>query len=357
MHLLLSASLACFGAASTSALSQTKPLSLSRSPSPPSFLFLITDDQDLELGGASAAAMPALHELIVNEGMTLSAAHTVSPICCPSRTSLFSGRYPHNLADDTLGWCGNFSKAMDDTWMTSLHDAGYTIMQSGKWFNSEASFCSKGWLPSWKRAGDANELFLLCEEGKYFNNTYNRNGVIGTASTGATTYMTSVLGNHTLEFLKTATRAAAPWVAYVGIHAPHLPATPAPWYADAPMPPHAPRTASWNTAWQDKHWVIDNGVDKPMSEALINGSDALHAQRLRTLLSVDDLVRDVVALLQANGALDNTYIIYTSDVRGGGGGGMMHHNRALITFITLSLPQSLSHQPARISLGTIWHVV
>lgn len=58
---------------------------------------------------------------------------------------------------------------------------------------------------------------------------------------------------------------------------------------------------------------IDNGVDKPMSPALIAGSDSLWASRLRALMSVDDLVAEALALLASRGVLDNTYVVHTSD--------------------------------------------
>ncbi len=75
----------------------------------------------------------------------------------------------------------------------------------------------------------------------------------------------------------------------------------------------APRTPAWNKGWEDKHFVINNGIDKPMNAALINGSDTLHMQRLRSLLSVDDYIREAVALLAETGALANTFVWFTSD--------------------------------------------
>lgn len=62
-----------------------------------------------------------------------------------------------------------------------------------------------------------------------------------------------MIGNRTLAWLAnvTADGNPDPWVAYVAVHAPHLPATPAPWYANASVPGvGAPRTPNWNTAWQ-----------------------------------------------------------------------------------------------------------
>jgi len=41
--------------------------------------------------------------------------------------------------------------------------------------------------------------------------------------------------------------------------------------------------------------------------------DTLYQDRLETLLSVDDLVGEVVTTLQTAGVLDNTYIFYNSD--------------------------------------------
>ena len=41
--------------------------------------------------------------------------------------------------------------------------------------------------------------------------------------------------------------------------------------------------------------------------------DTLYQDRLETLLSVDDLVGELVTTLQTAGVLDNTYIFYNSD--------------------------------------------
>ena len=284
----------------------------------PNFLIVVVDDADVELGSTAASVMPNLAKWLVQGGLNLSSAHVTSPICCPSRTSLFSGRYPHNIGDDTAGWCGNFTALREDSLLVALGNAGYAVSQLGKWYNDEPSFCTPGYVPAWKQpqggaAAAASDAFLLCEEGLYFGNSFNHNGVI---TKGAPTdYMTAVLGNHSLAFLRQATSAqpALPWVQYIGFHAPHLPATPAPWHANAPVPPTAPRTPAWNVGWEGKHFVVDNGVDKPMSAGLINGSDTLHAQRLRTLMSVDDFIGAAMEQLEAAGALDNTYVVFTSD--------------------------------------------
>jgi N-acetylglucosamine-6-sulfatase len=282
----------------------------------PNFLFIITDDQD---DIDSYTVMPSIRNDIVGKGAKLSNSFVTSPICCPSRTSLFSGRFPHNLDDDEDGWCGNYSSAMEDTWLHSLKlfpTKPYTIGQFGKYWNggegTSGIFCSKNYTPAWFTISDGDDLLLLCEEGVYFGNLYNDRGIDVKAN--ETDYMTSVLSNRTLQFLeKVSSDLTKPWIAYFAPHAPHLPASPAPWYINASVPNHAPRPSNYNIGWEDKHFQINNGIDKPMSQALINGSDNLHASRLRALMSVDDAIREFIAVLEKNGAIDSTYIIATSD--------------------------------------------
>jgi arylsulfatase A-like enzyme len=77
---------------------------------------------------------------------TFNHSYVSSPICCPSRTSLFTGRLPHNLADPALGWCGNFSSQMDNSFTNAIAAGGYTVGQFGKWFNEESTFCTPGYV-------------------------------------------------------------------------------------------------------------------------------------------------------------------------------------------------------------------
>ena len=283
----------------------------------PNHIFIIVDDADVELGSTSAEAMPSLHEFVIRPGLDFTAAHVTSPICCPSRTSLFSGRFPHNLGDDTLGWCGNYTLEREDSILVALSNAGYNVGQVGKWYNEEtegggASFCREGYVPEWKRGGHggSSDYFILCQEGVYFNNSWSNNGIL-MHTPGE--YMSAVIGNRSLAFIENATAGSRPWINYVAFQAPHLPSTPAPWHANAPVPAQAPRTPAWNRGWEDKHFIVNNGIDKPMNAALIHGSDTLHGQRLRSLLSVDDYIRDVITLLESKGALQNTFVWFTSD--------------------------------------------
>lgn len=126
--------------------------------------------------------------------------------------------------------------------------------------------------------------------------------------------MTSVIGNKTLDFVRSAVANAsagdAPFFVYVAPHAPHMPTTPSPWYMDTPLPTQrAPRTPAYNASGADKQWITASLA--PLDARMEAGIDHIYTLRHRALLSVDDIVRELMVALQP--VLDETYIFYTSD--------------------------------------------
>jgi hypothetical protein len=61
-------------------------------PQRPNVLVLETDDQTL----AEMAVLPNVRRLIGDQGVTFDNNFDSFSLCCPSRASIFSGRYPHN---------------------------------------------------------------------------------------------------------------------------------------------------------------------------------------------------------------------------------------------------------------------
>ena len=94
--------------------------------------------------------------------------------------------------------------------------------------------------------------------------------------------------------------------------APHQPANPAPRYANRFNNTALPRPPSFDEAdVSDKPRFIR---DLPrLSKNKASNMRRLHQKRLASMLSVEDLLDDVVATLRRTGELDNTYIFFTSD--------------------------------------------
>lgn len=59
----------------------------------PNFVLFLNDDQDLILGGFSKENMPRTFSTVVENGAVASRWFIHTPVCCPSRGEILSGRY------------------------------------------------------------------------------------------------------------------------------------------------------------------------------------------------------------------------------------------------------------------------
>jgi arylsulfatase A-like enzyme len=89
-------------------------------------------------------------------------------------------------------------------------------------------------------------------------------------------------------------------------------AIPAPWYQNTTIPEEkAPRIPNYNLSCPNHHWLVRN--QPPLTTLQGNEVDKLYQSRLKSLLSVDDLVEEMIQTLDDLEILDNTYVIFTSD--------------------------------------------
>ena len=281
----------------------------------PNIVLILTDDQDDVLEGEKPMAFTT--NFFQTRGAHLKNFHVNTPVCCPSRATLISGRYPHNFLDQTGGGCMHmnvsnydFSNRSIGMYMKSI---GYTSGQFGKYLNINGMdrYCkdSEG-MPGF------DEWLTCCSLGKYFKNEFAQNNGKGgskvwQAGDSPHDYLTSLIGNASISFIKNALKEDKPFFAYIAPHAPHLPATPAPWYNNTFNNFTAPRTPSYNYTALDHHWVIRQ--QEHLTGDIESIIDELYRNRFRTLLSVDDIMIAITNLLQDHNELDNTYFIWTSD--------------------------------------------
>ena len=107
----------------------------------PNVVFMLTDDQDLELGSMNAMSFTrALGATGAN--LTHFMAHT--PVCCPSRSELLTGRYFHNIRNPNFSPAGCMHVRTDNptptgdptVFATALQKLGYATGMYGKYLNS-----------------------------------------------------------------------------------------------------------------------------------------------------------------------------------------------------------------------------
>lgn len=61
---------------------------------PPNIIFVITDDQDLQLDSVSYT--PRIQHHVKEKGASFKNHFVTTSLCCPSRVSLWTGRQAHN---------------------------------------------------------------------------------------------------------------------------------------------------------------------------------------------------------------------------------------------------------------------
>jgi N-acetylglucosamine-6-sulfatase len=281
--------------------------------SKPNIVYVLTDDQDVKLG--SLDALPVLKSLMTDQGLYFDNAFVTTPVCCPSRSSILTGKYTHNhhtyentveRGCDAPSWRTlNENKTMGPY----MSMAGYKTGYFGKYLNNYGEPDSGVDLshipPGWTR------WFTLQGNSKYYNYSVSNQGVKETHGDNYTLdYFTDVIKAEAVKFIEESSET--PIFMYIATPAPHRPATPAPQYESKFVGQVAPRSPSYNFDSKDKHWIISEGTPV-MTKEVIGLVDELYEMRLETLLSVQDLLEAVVGALEKQKVLNNTYIFFNSD--------------------------------------------
>ena len=278
----------------------------------PNIVLILTDDQDVQSGTLSY--MPHLQELLVGRGMSFPNNLVPLSLCCPSRTTILRGQYPHNTG--VLGNSlptGGFEKAYNEnveasTVATLLHGAGYRTALFGKYLNGYPDTADGFYIPpGW------DEWYSAIKGDPYgeFNYRLNENTNPVDYGNTAADYGTDVYLRKAVDFIQRAP-GAQPVFIYFAPYAPHAPYTPAPRHAGLFPGVTAPHFPSFNEAIvTDKPAYIST---KPLlTPADIAGIDTDYRMRLQSLQAVDEAIATFVSTLSATGRLANTYLVFAAD--------------------------------------------
>lgn len=279
-------------------------------------VLIIADDLDLSIGGMTP--LKNTKKLIGDQGTVFSNSFVNSPICCPNRAAILTGRYQHNhltVNNSIAGGCSSpeWQKFREPyTFATRLKtQSSFTTFYAGKYLNEYGSPAAGGTAhipPGWDWwAG-------LVGNSKYYNYTLSINGTTKKYGDKPDDYLTDVIGNLATQFLKTRNgNDGSQFLMVLAPPAPHAPFTPAPRHNDAFKGTKAMRTPNFNVLRQtDKHFLVRMG-QAPLPESLLPKLDEIYRRRWETLLAVDDMVQNVHATLEERKLLNDTYIIFTSD--------------------------------------------
>ena len=277
----------------------------------PNIIFILTDDLDM----AGLDYMPKVKALLSNQGVSFSDFLISMALCCPSRSCILRGQYPHNT--QILGNVpprGGFERfhelgSEESTVGVWLQAAGYRTALIGKYLNGypktvEMTYVPPGW----------DEWYSPVKGAPYrqVKFTLNENGKLVDYGTKSEDYGTDVYTNKALDFMGRSIQAGQPFFAFISVYAPHTPAPAAPRHKALFNDVSLPRSPSFNEEdVSDKPDAIRN---LPLiTDKQIGDLENEFRKRLRSLQSVDEMVEKIVQSLQAANQLENTYIFFTSD--------------------------------------------
>lgn len=281
---------------------------------PPNIVFILVDDLDKGI----FERMPRLRAQMTDQGMSFERHFVSISMCCPSRSATLRGQFAANTGMYGNAYpTGGFelfykSRLEESTIATWLQTAGYRTALIGKYMNSyplggpSQTYIPPGWT-EWFSPADGTPY-------ESYNYGINQNGKLVQYGSQPQDHITDVTTGLAVDFLirHRADHPEQPFFLYLNPFAPHSPATPQPRYAMTYPKAKVPRTPSFNE-WDvsDKpQWVQDT---PRLSAAEIVEMDELYANKLRSMLGVEDMVQAVLETLATQGQLENTYVIFTSD--------------------------------------------
>jgi N-acetylglucosamine-6-sulfatase len=288
----------------------------------PNVVVILADDLDKTL----MPYMPHVQALLRDAGAELTNFYVEQSTCCTSRATLLSGRYAHNHGVIANTWPeGGFAR-----WQMTgephalpvwLRSVGYRNALLGKYFNEYPFPPSK--VRDWRARGELrhymppgwNNWWSPVRGNAYTQEHYKLNVNHSVDREYREEFLDQVLGRTAVSLVGGDFRYdfdRGGQFLYYASYSPHAPYPSPDEYADDFADVRYPRTPDFDEGdVSDKFGVTR--LRKPLTAAYVREIDEAFRDRIRSVQVLDRNVADLVEALDEQDALDDTYIVFTSD--------------------------------------------
>jgi N-acetylglucosamine-6-sulfatase len=278
----------------------------------PNIVFVLTDDLSTDL----VRYMPQVQALEAR-GLTFKNYFVSDSLCCPSRSSIFTGNFPHDTGVfSNVGPDGGFHVFYDrgefeSTFNVALQRAGYRTALMGKYLNGYLGGPAESPVPATYVPPGWNEWDVAGFGYPEYDYQLNENGTLQYYGHQPQDYLTDVLADKGVEFIDSSAASGQPFFLELSTFAPHRPYVPAP--RDAHLFPglKAPRPPSFDVLpTNPPRWLAGH---RPLTPARIRRINRVFRLRVQSVQAVDDMLAEIERALAAHHVLSNTYIVFSSD--------------------------------------------
>jgi choline-sulfatase len=289
---------------------------------PANLIFFQSDNHNRAVTGCYGHAIVQTPNIdrIARSGVRYDNAWCTSALCCPSRASIATGRYPHETGywDNAIVYDGRVT-----SWMHRLRDAGHSVVAVGKLhyrsseddngFSEEIEAMhlheGKGAIKNLLR-GYGEEPAK--DDGSFWDLYMKRSGP------GSTHYQEydRRITQRAIEWLRAnAGESDTPWVLYVSYISPHPPFTVPQRLYDLYPEDRMPLPAGFRPSERPTHPAAEHlrGMDGMREMTDEKALRRIAAGYFGLITHLDEQIGEVLRAAEELGLLSNTRIAYTSD--------------------------------------------
>lgn len=315
---------------------RTTDLGPTRNSERPNIVFVITDQQrfdTISALGAEHVDTPNLDRLVA-EGTAFTRTYVSAPSCSPSRSSLFTGLYPHSLGvlrnedlwrhswvqqlSDSGYRCVNVGKMHTNPWETPLGFHERTVVENKDRDHPNVPFFHDQWDKALWSHGQTKPT-----------RTVHRDKPDYTERLGAfewelpdNLHSDNFVAGHARWWLESYP-GSEPFFLQVGFPGPHPPYDPVSKHLDVyrdrdvPLPVRSPEDIAAQPAalrqLREHHQHNDHDSIVHLADPTAAQARRQRQHYLASVTQIDEQLGLIIEALEQRGVLDNTVIIFTSD--------------------------------------------